>query len=71
MYTPRINWVLFVLFSLTSIGVLTGALLSPSFREISYAPLRELIIPPLLQVLQTEQTELRQFDAELEKTSLI
>lgn len=28
-------------------------------------------IQPLLQVLQTEQAELRQFDAELEKTSLI
>ena len=27
-------------------------------------------IPPLLQVLQTEQEELRQFDAEMEKTSL-
>jgi Rad3-related DNA helicase len=31
----------------------------------------EAKIPPLMQVLQTEQTELRQFDAELEKTSLI
>jgi hypothetical protein len=31
----------------------------------------EVKIPPLLQVLQTEQTELRQFDSELEKTSLI
>jgi DNA repair ATPase RecN len=28
-------------------------------------------IPPLLQVLQTEQEELKQFDAELEKTSLL
>jgi len=28
-------------------------------------------IPPLLQVLQTEQEELKQFDAELEKTSLV
>jgi hypothetical protein len=28
-------------------------------------------IPPLLQVLQTEQNELQQFDTELEKTSLI
>ncbi len=31
----------------------------------------EVKIQPLLQVLQTEQAELRQFDAELEKTSLI
>ena len=28
-------------------------------------------IPPLLKILQTEQTELTQFDAELEKTSLV
>ncbi len=28
-------------------------------------------VPPLLQALQTEQEELRQFDAELEKTSLL
>lgn len=31
----------------------------------------EVKVPPLLQVLHTEQTELQQFDAELEKTSLI
>jgi len=31
----------------------------------------EAKIPPLLQILQTEQEELKQFDAELEKTSLI
>ncbi|MBK8821106.1 MAG: hypothetical protein IPN58_00480 [Anaerolineales bacterium] len=31
----------------------------------------EVKVPPLLQVLQTEQTELQQFDADLEKTSLI
>jgi len=28
-------------------------------------------IPPLLQIIQTEQNELRQFDDELEKTSLV
>ncbi len=31
----------------------------------------EAKIPPLLQVLQTEQAELMQFDEELEKTSLV
>ena len=31
----------------------------------------EVKIPPLLQVLKTEQEELKQFDEELEKTSLI
>jgi ABC-type Fe3+ transport system substrate-binding protein len=46
MYTPRINWILFVLFALGSIGVLAASLLSPSFREIAYAPLRELVLPP-------------------------
>ena len=46
MYTPRINWILFVLFSLTAIGVLIAALILPPFREIAYAPMRELIIPP-------------------------
>lgn len=46
MYAPRLNWVLFVLFAFVAIGVLTAALLSPPFREIAYAPVRELIIPP-------------------------
>jgi len=31
----------------------------------------EAKIPPLLQILQTEQAELKQFDAELEKSSLV
>jgi len=51
MYTPRINWFLFVLFALVAIGVFTGAMLSPSFREIAYAPVRELIIPPPASVV--------------------
>ena len=46
MKTPRINLSLFVLFSLVSIGVLIASLISPSIREIAYAPLRELILPP-------------------------
>ena len=46
MYTPRINWVLLVLFGLAAIGVFVAALLFPAFRPIAYAPLRELIIPP-------------------------
>ncbi len=46
MYTPRINWILFVFFALGSIGVLAASLFSPSFREIAYAPLRELVLPP-------------------------
>jgi len=46
MYAPRINWVLFVLFALAAIGVLIAAIISPPFREVAYAPLREIIIPP-------------------------
>jgi hypothetical protein len=46
MYTPRINWVLFVLFSLVTIGVFVFSLISPPFRAVAYAPVRELIIPP-------------------------
>jgi len=46
MYTPRINWVLLILFSLATIGVFVAALVSPPFREVAYAPVRELILPP-------------------------
>ena len=46
MYTPRINWVLFVLFALAAVGVFTASLIFPAIREIAYAPVRELIIPP-------------------------
>ena len=37
-------------------------------RDAKYA---EGKVPPMLQILQTELEELRQFDAELEKTSLV
>ncbi len=46
MYTPRINWFLFVLYLLGAIGVLAASLFIPSFRAMAYAPLRELILPP-------------------------
>jgi ABC-type Fe3+ transport system substrate-binding protein len=46
MYTPRVNWVLFILFGVAAIGVFAAALVSPPFREISYAPLREMVLPP-------------------------
>jgi ABC-type Fe3+ transport system substrate-binding protein len=45
MYTPRINWILFIVFAVAAIGVFAAALISPPFREISYAPVRELILP--------------------------
>lgn len=44
--TPRINWVLLVIFILFSTVVFFGALFSPVIRDIAYAPLRELILPP-------------------------
>jgi ABC-type sulfate transport system substrate-binding protein len=44
--TPRLNWVLFVIYVLATIGVLVGALVSPAVRALAYAPLRDLILPP-------------------------
>ena len=46
MYIPRTNWFLLALFILLTGGVFTAALISPSFRSIAYAPLREIILPP-------------------------
>lgn len=46
MYTPKVNWFLFILYALAAAGILAAALLLPEFRSISYAPLRELILPP-------------------------
>ncbi len=46
MYTPRINWILLVLFGLAAVFIFAAAIFLPSFRPIAYAPLRELIIPP-------------------------
>ena len=77
MYTPRINWILFVLFALGSIGVLAASLLSPSFREIAYAPLRELILPPpapvVVSVLYSTEKEawLNEAIVDFEKTNPI
>jgi hypothetical protein len=44
--TPKINWVLIAIFSLGSIAIFICALVMPAFRDIAYAPLRELILPP-------------------------
>jgi ABC-type Fe3+ transport system substrate-binding protein len=44
--TPRLNWVLFVVYVLATVGVLVAAFLSPAFRGMAYAPLRDLILPP-------------------------
>lgn len=46
MNRSRLNIVLLVLYVLGALGVLVYALISPSFRQQAYAPLRELLIPP-------------------------
>lgn len=46
MYTPRINWFLFIFYLLAAVGVFIAALLFPSFRLMAYAPARELVMPP-------------------------
>jgi ABC-type glycerol-3-phosphate transport system substrate-binding protein len=77
MYTPRINWILFALFALGSIGVFAASLISPSFREIAYAPLRELILPPpapvVVSVLYSTEKEawLNEVIIDFEKTNPI
>ena len=44
--SPRLNKFLFVVYSLVTIGVFVGALVSPSVRAVAYAPLRDLLLPP-------------------------
>jgi ABC-type sulfate transport system substrate-binding protein len=46
MYTPRLNWILIIIFALVAVGVFAAALFVPTFREVAYAPLREVILPP-------------------------
>jgi Ca-activated chloride channel family protein len=46
MSTPRLNWVLLILYVLAIVGVFVAALVSPAVRAIAYAPLRDLILPP-------------------------
>lgn len=75
MYTPRINWVLFIIFTLASIGAFVAALVSPPFREIAYAPVRELILPPpapvVVSVLYSTEKEawLNEVIVDFEKTN--
>jgi hypothetical protein len=46
MTTPKINWAIFIIFAAVTIAVFTFSLLSPPFRSMTYAPVREWIIPP-------------------------
>lgn len=53
MNIPRTNWVLFILYSILSLGVLVAALVSPLVREYSAAPLRDLVLPPPAPIVVT------------------
>ncbi len=53
MYTPRLNWILLILFGLAASGIFAAALIFPTFREVAYAPVRELILPPPAPVTVT------------------
>ena len=61
MYTPKTNWILFILFGVATIAVFTVAMFIPTFRAISYAPLRELLLPPpepvVISVLYSTEKE--------------
>jgi ABC-type Fe3+ transport system substrate-binding protein len=46
MPTPRLNWVLFIGYTIATAGVFVAALFVPQFRSLAYAPLRELLLPP-------------------------
>lgn len=46
MHTPKINWILFGLYFLVSIGLLFGSLISPPIRSFAPAPVRDWIVPP-------------------------
>lgn len=71
-----INWIVFVLYALVSVGVLGAALLVPTFRAngwLAYAPVRELLLPPpppiVLNVLYSTEKEawLTEVVAQLER----
>ncbi len=46
MTTPKINWGLLIVFMISTILIFTFAMINPAFREMAYAPVRELIFPP-------------------------
>jgi len=46
MNTPRLNWILLIVYAIAAAAVFLAALFLPEFRPIAYAPLRELLIPP-------------------------
>lgn len=51
--TTRINRALISLYVIATVIVFAAAMFFPGFRSISYAPLRELILPPPENVLNS------------------
>jgi hypothetical protein len=54
--TPRLNRFLFLAFTLLCLGVGTGALIWPSVRSVSYAPLRDILLPDFYLNPQARQS---------------
>lgn len=75
MYTPRANGGMFMLFTMTALGVLIAALVFPSLRHDAYAPLREMVEPPpapvVISVLYPTEKEawLNEVVGDFEKTN--
>jgi hypothetical protein len=53
---PRLNRFLFLLFTVLCLGVGTGALIWPSVRSASYAPLRDVLLPDFYLNPQARQS---------------
>jgi hypothetical protein len=53
---PRLNYFLFLLFTIICLGVGTAALISPSVRGIAYAPVRDAVLPDFYLNPQARQS---------------
>jgi ABC-type glycerol-3-phosphate transport system substrate-binding protein len=42
----KLRWALLIVYALGALGALVAAFTYPPFRQVAYAPLRELVIPP-------------------------
>jgi ABC-type sulfate transport system substrate-binding protein len=74
MPTPKPNWFLIAIYAVAALFVFAASLISPQIRAMTYAPLRELLLPPpkpiTLSVLYSTEKEawlkdvVSQFEAE-------